>query len=248
MAPNPKPTDIPRWAESADPTDVVNPGAGKRGLGWLPGEPPPHSIWNWWKRLAGQWFAYLDTLHENAITWLGKPTFTVGAAATVYEYAPAREDWSYTDATALYAGPTTTGLVLGPGANYWGSNTSVPLFLAARINCPPGATIQAVELLASNSDATPRSIGVFVYGRDGSGSGMTSTLYTSPDGDTFAVVPAAASTAAWRNVPLAVTNPVLPSSGYLGIYIEAPVTTGAAGVKLYAVRVKYAQPSVRPGV
>lgn len=82
MAPNPKPTSVYYWAGGASPVDVVNPGSGKISEGWLKGEYPPHTVFNFLFLEAAMWHGYLQTIDQNAFTWTALQTFSAGVATT----------------------------------------------------------------------------------------------------------------------------------------------------------------------
>jgi hypothetical protein len=61
-----KPSEIPTWATTpADATHVVQPSAGKRLLGWQPGERPGCEYLNYDQNLLGDWCQYLS---DGALT------------------------------------------------------------------------------------------------------------------------------------------------------------------------------------
>ena len=53
---------LPTWADGA--SDIVDPGAGKQGVGWIEDEQPPAQFFNWWKNNVGQWVAFLDSIKD----------------------------------------------------------------------------------------------------------------------------------------------------------------------------------------
>lgn len=55
-----KPTNLPRWADTANPADVVEPTEGQKGSGWALNQIPPHTYFNWWKNLVYVWIAWLQ--------------------------------------------------------------------------------------------------------------------------------------------------------------------------------------------
>lgn len=60
-----KPTKLPRWADAANPADVVEPTEAKKGQGWLDTESPPHSYFNWWWSLVYTWIAWFKARFED---------------------------------------------------------------------------------------------------------------------------------------------------------------------------------------
>jgi len=77
-----KPSTLPRWANLAAPGDLVDPPSGKKDSGWLTGEKPPHSYFNWWKNLVYLWTVYLDGLTGEALTWTAAHVFQAGVTMT----------------------------------------------------------------------------------------------------------------------------------------------------------------------
>lgn len=57
-----KPTSTPRWATAANPADIVEPNSGKKDVGWLANEAPPHGYFNWFWHLVYLWLAFLDLM------------------------------------------------------------------------------------------------------------------------------------------------------------------------------------------
>jgi hypothetical protein len=55
----PAPTNHPDWA--TDATNNVEPPSGKVAVGWVAGEEPPASWFNWWQNLVGLWIRWFDT-------------------------------------------------------------------------------------------------------------------------------------------------------------------------------------------
>jgi hypothetical protein len=81
-----KPTDLPRWAEEVDgtpATNIVEPNAGKKDLGWTTGGDVPTSDGlNWYMRLVYKWAQWLDGLQGEALTWAENQTFSKLLALT----------------------------------------------------------------------------------------------------------------------------------------------------------------------
>lgn len=84
----PKPTDLPRWADLAAPSDVVEPPSGKKDSGWLTAEEPAHSYFNWWMNVVYEWCDYLDGLTDEALTWTANHIFE-GRVSIVSDYSAA---------------------------------------------------------------------------------------------------------------------------------------------------------------
>jgi len=57
-----KPTKLPTWATSSP--NILEPSDGKKAQGWVPGEQPPASFFNYWQGLAYEWIKYFD---ENVV-------------------------------------------------------------------------------------------------------------------------------------------------------------------------------------
>lgn len=74
-----KPVKLPRWGDNlADPSDIVEPLAGKKDIGWQDAELPPHSYMNWLFNLIYLWTAWLDSLTDQALTWTAAHIFQAG--------------------------------------------------------------------------------------------------------------------------------------------------------------------------
>jgi hypothetical protein len=58
----PKPSKLPTWATSSP--NILEPSDGKKAQGWVPGEQPPASFFNYWQGLAYEWIKYFD---ENVV-------------------------------------------------------------------------------------------------------------------------------------------------------------------------------------
>jgi hypothetical protein len=54
----PKPIKLPTWATSSP--NILEPSEGKKAQGWVPGEQPPASFFNYWQNLVHEWVSYLD--------------------------------------------------------------------------------------------------------------------------------------------------------------------------------------------
>lgn len=78
----PKPSSLPRWADGVDAA-IIEPLTAEKDLGWVPGEPPPAAVLNWWQKLVYQWTAYLDglfdTLRATVLNITARWTFSAGA-------------------------------------------------------------------------------------------------------------------------------------------------------------------------
>ena len=51
------PSKLPTWATGA--ASILEPSDGKKAQGWVPGEQPPASFFNYWQNLVGQWIQAL---------------------------------------------------------------------------------------------------------------------------------------------------------------------------------------------
>jgi hypothetical protein len=65
----PAPTKYPDWA--TDGTNNLEPPTAKTAEGWVAGEEPPASWFNWWKNLVGQWTRWLDTTVNDLVGRMG---------------------------------------------------------------------------------------------------------------------------------------------------------------------------------
>jgi hypothetical protein len=57
MATDPRPTDIPRWADTGA---ITVPSDTKQDAGWVSPELPPAEYFNWHQNLVGQWMKWID--------------------------------------------------------------------------------------------------------------------------------------------------------------------------------------------
>jgi hypothetical protein len=82
-----KPTDLPRWAETAGGTpaaNIIEPSSGKKDLGFSTiaespggkGDVPTSGGLNWFMRLAYKWCEWLDGLQGEELTWAENQVFS----------------------------------------------------------------------------------------------------------------------------------------------------------------------------
>lgn len=117
-----KPASLPRWADVGG--DIVEPSSGKKDIGWIVSEQPPHSYFNWFQNLVYQWCDYLDGLTGEALTWTAAHVFqstvnmTNGTAADTLTVAA-------TGSSARFAirgtGSATEGAFVGTSARNGGA-------------------------------------------------------------------------------------------------------------------------------
>jgi hypothetical protein len=82
-----KPSIVVNWPATGS---IVEPPAGKKTAGWLPGEQPPAEFMNWLFNFLGQWSSYVDGLESTeALTWVLSQVFnkaiTLGASFAASE-------------------------------------------------------------------------------------------------------------------------------------------------------------------
>ena len=90
----PKPIKLPTWATGA--TSILEPSDGKKAQGWVPGEQPPASIFNYWQNLVHEWITWLDAnglvdggslgdlLVNGTLSTTGDTMIGVGAGANAH--------------------------------------------------------------------------------------------------------------------------------------------------------------------
>lgn len=164
-----KPSTLPRWANLANPADIVDPPSGKKDTGWLTAEKPPHSYFNWFMNLVYLWAVYLDGLTGEALTWTAahvhnrNVTFHKGAdpeAITCDGGATFTAASGATALTATAAGPGTAGLfnagtnIGGRAVDATGNSTFSPSSTSTVTVNVFGNTGATSALIAASSDGT----------------------------------------------------------------------------------------------
>jgi hypothetical protein len=76
----PKPSKLPTWATGA--ASILEPSDGKKAQGWVPGEQPPASFFNYWQNLVHLWTTWFDTTVDSHTTTLGTHTTQIAALTT----------------------------------------------------------------------------------------------------------------------------------------------------------------------
>jgi hypothetical protein len=74
--PVPKPSTLPQWATNASTT--VNPSAGRKATGWIPGDKPAARHVNWLFNLIYQWIQWVNDLANQTWVWNGSHSFNAG--------------------------------------------------------------------------------------------------------------------------------------------------------------------------
>jgi hypothetical protein len=128
-----KPVTLPSWgtdtnfssgAETGSPVKV-EPSAGAKSQGWVPGQPFRGPRLNWWQNLVYQWAVYLDDLHNSSAflgasyTWTGTQALG-GSVEGTYSAARTRtmfislagashdDDWYFDGPTVTWKHTTGT--------------------------------------------------------------------------------------------------------------------------------------------
>lgn len=104
----PQPASQPRWANVGG--DIVEPASGKKDVGWIDAELPPHSYFNWYMNLVYQWTLYLAGLAGEAFTWTAAHIFQAGIVVT--------------QSTSNGNGASVTGNGTGKGGVFVGGSSS----------------------------------------------------------------------------------------------------------------------------
>lgn len=73
----PKPTVLPEW--NSDGTNRTTPSAGQQDTGWISGQKPPSSYFNWWMYYVYMWLLWLDGIltADGGMTALANQHITV---------------------------------------------------------------------------------------------------------------------------------------------------------------------------
>jgi hypothetical protein len=125
----PRPAKLPEWASSG--VNVLEPGAGKKVAGWLNGEQPPASYFNWLAQLQYDWTKYID--RELAALDIRAKKQAIARMSTTaidasFAYSMAIKPDTGRIVTINYSSPNTViryGSILG-GA--WAAATSIAGF------------------------------------------------------------------------------------------------------------------------
>jgi hypothetical protein len=104
----------PKWATGS--ASILEPSDGKKAQGWVPGEQPPASFFNWWQNAAYLCLAGLQTQAQRL--WLSSLASALAGAVSTQN-----------------AGAATSGLSFNPTSGQWatilgGSNAYVGFLLA----------------------------------------------------------------------------------------------------------------------
>lgn len=78
-----KPSSVPTWATSATGGDITSASSGKRAIGWVDGETPPHNYFNFEQNLIGQWCQWLKDYESTAHTWAALQQFTTSGTSAL---------------------------------------------------------------------------------------------------------------------------------------------------------------------
>lgn len=149
----PKPASLPRWANVGG--DIVEPSSGKKDIGWIDAELPPHSYFNWFMNLVYQWAVYLDGLTGEALTWTAAHTFN---AAVTFAAAVTFNGAVTFNSTASFASLSTTGdLTVGDDLTVTGS-------VAGNLTLDNDLIMTAGGIVVNKTTATPASDNELVLG------------------------------------------------------------------------------------
>ncbi|MFN0062837.1 MAG: hypothetical protein ACKVPX_10000 [Myxococcaceae bacterium] len=78
-----KPTVLPTWATAGS---ITEPSAGKKALGWVNAEAPPHDYFNWWQHKVYEWLLWANDFDVTptplTIGSGGAPAYQTGWGST----------------------------------------------------------------------------------------------------------------------------------------------------------------------
>lgn len=181
-----KPASLPRWADVGG--DIVEPSSGKKDIGWIVSEQPPHSYFNWFQNLVYQWCDYLDGLTDEALTWTAAHIFQKGI--TVTQSTANGNGASFTGngtgkgivtvgggthGTGIHA---TGGATNGIGGDFYGNGTGSGIRATAELGA------YGIEVTSTGDSGTP---GAAIYAEKSAGPGPTLHV-VSGDDDAQAIV------------------------------------------------------------
>ena len=202
----PKPLFLPEFASGPDAA-VIEPLPGQKASGWLPGTAPPAQTMNWLHRGYYQWAAYLNTLEENALTWVLPQTFNLGIVV-VANGADITGNSTVAGALAVSGNVSATGsasveqalavggnVTVAQSATVAGALTAQTVTAAGLISTP--GEVQASVLTGTLTVEAPRLIGdpgqpTFANGAGNGGAihgpySPRCQFYRKPDGEVVVV-------------------------------------------------------------
>lgn len=128
-----KPSTVPTFNTGGD--NNTAPSAGKRILGWLVGEQPPSSYFNWLMKLYGEWLQYLS---DGAFTGAASFANAVTMAQTLAVTGATTLTGALTAAAATFSGLVTANAgVLVPSGQTLDVNGVADLNGATALKLPP---------------------------------------------------------------------------------------------------------------
>lgn len=127
-----RPSELPRWADVADPSDVVEPSEGQKNTGWAVGQRPPAQNFNWLQNNVYNWLNHLSDFADNLKTAAGVAGYIAGQGIT----------WGAAHAFSAGLTGTTaalTGAISGASAAISGAITAGSAAIAGAITAASAA-------------------------------------------------------------------------------------------------------------
>ncbi len=236
-----KPSTVPVWNTGGD--NNTEPAAGKKVDGWLIGEQPPSSYFNWLQKLTGEWLQYLSdgaftgaatfastlgiagALTAAAATFSGLITASAGvtAAANQHVTVSGTGRFKHGDMVRTVTAQIGESTNWTPSANYMLSGGASILYVS--IPFDEGQRVKSLTF-SRYGDASANVV-VDAYTVS---SGMTDTNI----GGTTVTAPAAS----WADTTIDLTDSTLASGETFRIAFNA----SAANIRIGNIRVTYDRP------
>jgi hypothetical protein len=169
MPVNPKPAELPRWADVGGGAGIADPSSAVKDAGWLINQKPPAQWMNWLFNLLYQWCAYVFDFENNVHTWAANQIFNSGSGGLV--------TWTGAQ-TWLSNSPWLTIDNTGIGVQ----NARQALFLKGANNTDPLVSLAGAVLSITNSTG----IGSAIRASTG-GTGAVTAWLTNGGDSSFAL-------------------------------------------------------------
>ena len=233
-----KPTSVPVWNTGG--ANNVEPSAGKKILGWLIGEKPPSSYFNWLQKLYGDWFTWLNSsivdfgsssIIVDDLTLTGQVQGLLSVAGDVYvegEYTHGEFVKNVSPLNFVSDGTWITGTGGGSFADVGYINSSASGRCAIPVDFIAGDRITSL-VFARYGDGAADITGVEVYRLQADG-----TLTDLATGTVTVTDPPAS----WANTTITVTDTTLAAGDVVYIRFAA----NAANIRIGSIQVGFTHP------
>jgi len=211
-----KPTSVPIW--NTGTANRTEPSAGKKVLGWIIGEEPPSSYFNWLQGLTGDWLQYLSD--GNIQTLLIE---TVQLVASGY-LSTAEADVRHAAATIQISSFDMVGIGASPTYSSAKISSAAALTVYVPLRAKQGDKITGCRLRADDLGA-----GAFVVKL------RKVQISTRTATDVATLSPVGGGTDHWYEVALLV-SPELVAADYK---YEIYAVSAAGGGEVYGAEVSY---------